>query len=179
MHNLANVLFREVQQFRQPLFWVIVIAVFVVMIVSFGIPFLKELREQKKFGGKGINFAITMVVYVVLLVLFFQTALTVEVRTDGVYHQLFPLEWSKGRIAPQQIKSHRAIRFNPLKDFGGWGIRLGNMGKGYIVSGDRGVRIVQTNGDAIVLGSQRARALEQAISRCRGNSSTTNSKPGE
>jgi hypothetical protein len=57
-----------------------------------------------------------------------------------------------------------------LRDYGGWGIRKGRSGWAYNVSGDRGVRLTYTDGETLLIGSQRADELAKAIEVARVSS---------
>ena len=53
--------------------------------------------------------------------------------------------------------------YRSFREYGGHGIRYGSKGKAYTVSGDRGVQIELLNGKQLLIGSQRAEELVQAI----------------
>jgi hypothetical protein len=61
------------------------------------------------------------------------------------------------------LKSHEAITYSPLRDYGGWGIRRGAKGKAYNVSGNHGVRLELSDGKRILIGSQRPEELSEAV----------------
>lgn len=65
-----------------------------------------------------------------------------------------------------ELKSHEAVSWRPFRDFGGWGLRM-NPWKGwsYSVGGDRGVRVELENGTQVLIGSQRADELNEAITK--------------
>jgi hypothetical protein len=60
------------------------------------------------------------------------------------------------------------VTYRPLADCGGWGIRRGRDGERVLnARGNRGVRLILSDGSRLLIGSQRpeelAQALEQAI----------------
>lgn len=63
-----------------------------------------------------------------------------------------------------ELKTHEVVSYRSFKDFGGWGLRW-NPWKGwsYNVSGNEGVRVELENGTQLVIGSQRAPELDDAI----------------
>jgi hypothetical protein len=87
--------------------------------------------------------------------------LITEIRDDDLFVQFFPLS--------QQVISFESVRrcevriYNPIKEYGGWGIRYGKMGKAYNVSGNRGVKIEFHSGKPLLIGSQKPEELEKAI----------------
>lgn len=77
---------------------------------------------------------------------------------------------SSRTIALQNITSAQAIKYNPLVDTGGWGIRRSRKyGRVYNMAGDRGVHIVYTDTRDkgkernMLIGSMRADELVAAI----------------
>ena len=54
-------------------------------------------------------------------------------------------------------------RYNPLLEYGGWGVRLGPKGWGYMTSGKEGVQLRLRKGLPVLIGSARPRELEAAI----------------
>ena len=67
--------------------------------------------------------------------------------------------WRSRRIGLSEIQSAELISFDPVRDYGGYGIRTGRFGKAYIAAGTRGVRLKLANGAIVVLGSQRSEEL--------------------
>lgn len=70
-------------------------------------------------------------------------------------------------IPLSDIAAVDAVRYRPLRDFGGWGVRLGREGTMYSASGDRAVKLTLKCGRIIFVGSQRPDDLARAI-RSRG-----------
>jgi hypothetical protein len=67
------------------------------------------------------------------------------------------------RIPLAEIASAEAVRYNPLLEYGGWGIRFGRTGVAYNMRGNEGVQLVLKNGRRVLLGSQRAAELAATI----------------
>ena len=71
-------------------------------------------------------------------------------------------------ISRDEITSVKAATYEPMREFGGWGIRLGRGGsRAYSMAGDRGVEIILTNGKRVVLGSLDPDPLAAAINAWR------------
>jgi hypothetical protein len=58
------------------------------------------------------------------------------------------------------IDHFEARQYSALKEYGGWGIRGGSQKKAYNVYGNEGVELTLRDGSKIMIGSQRAEALE-------------------
>lgn len=76
--------------------------------------------------------------------------------------------WGR-RVPIDAIDGARAVRYNPLTDCGGWGLRMSRKhGLVFNVSGDRGVQVTYTDdGQArsMLIGSRRSEALARAIAQ--------------
>ncbi len=71
-------------------------------------------------------------------------------------------------IVLNEIQSIEVVRYNAIRDHGFWGVRKSRDGeRAFTARGDRGVRLVMSDGSRILIGSQQpellARALEQAL----------------
>lgn len=88
--------------------------------------------------------------------------LTIVVRTDEVVVRYRPL--MTRRYAMADIESVEAVTYQPLREWGGWGIRA-RPGTGwcYTISGDQGVMITLRDGRKRLLGATDAEALARAI----------------
>lgn len=72
--------------------------------------------------------------------------------------------WRARRIPLGDIRLAEMIRYDPERDYGGYGIRTGRFGKAYIATGQRGVRMKLANGATVVVGSQRPGELAGILS---------------
>ena len=171
MHkNGESVLFREVQYFRQPWLWFIVLGISAVAIYSV----VEQLILGRTFGDSPASDSLVLVVGivfgVVLPLLFYGMNLTTEVREDGLYYRLFPFHRSFQRIGSSDIRRGQSVSYRPVKDYGGWGIRYGTAGKAYNVSGNRGVQLELRDGRRILMGSQKPEDLAAAVHMITGSS---------
>jgi hypothetical protein len=70
------------------------------------------------------------------------------------------------RIKLQDIQAVETVKFRPIRDFGGWGIRCGKDGTwAYFMSGDSGVKITTDAGIKYILGSDIPERLAEVIRR--------------
>jgi hypothetical protein len=108
-----------------------------------------------------------LVVGLVLVVLFHLLELTVTVRSSEVDVHFRPIR--RRRIAIGDVLTCRARDYRPIREFGGWGIHRGWKGTwAYNVRGHRGVELTLRDGGSLMIGSQRADELAQAIRECAG-----------
>jgi hypothetical protein len=153
--------FREVQQFRQPWLWIVLLATFAPLVWSFYV-----LRQHgSPLSRNPVAMAGLLLPSCILLLIavwFYMVKLVTEVDDREVRAQ-FVLLWRPRHIPFTEIREVKAVTYRPIREYGGWGIRKGRNGWAYNVSGDRGVRVLHRDGSTFLIGSQRAEELEQAI----------------
>jgi len=91
--------------------------------------------------------------------------LSTEVHPEGLCIQFVPFHWRPLLFSYRDIASCIAVRYSPLMDYGGWGIKSGRSGKAYNVSGNLGVRLELTSGRHLLIGSRHPVELAEAIGR--------------
>lgn len=89
--------------------------------------------------------------------------MTTRVSADGitVVFGLVPLYTKK--ITFSEIASAEAETYSPLREFGGWGLRGWGNNRAINMAGNQGVRLQLQGGKRLLIGSQRAEELAQAI----------------
>jgi hypothetical protein len=64
------------------------------------------------------------------------------------------------------IKRLEVVRYRPILDYGGWGVRSGRDGERVLSArGDRGVRLFLADGSRLLIGSQDPEQLAAALAR--------------
>ncbi len=95
--------------------------------------------------------------------------LDTEIREDGIYYQLFPFHFKMRKIAFDDIEKVYVRKYNPLMEYGGWGIRLGLFGKGWAIniSGNKGIQIEFKNKKKrkFLLGTQKPEEVEAVLNK--------------
>jgi hypothetical protein len=71
--------------------------------------------------------------------------------------------WRSRRIPFNEIRSAEIITYDPIHDYGGYGIRTGRFGKAYIAAGTQGVRLKLANGATVIVGSERPGELTDVL----------------
>lgn len=67
------------------------------------------------------------------------------------------------RLELQSIQSVETVAFRPIRDFGGWGMRMTNNGWAYFLSGTEGVQVTTNTGKKYMIGSDVPDRLEKVI----------------
>lgn len=171
---MSRILFTEEQ--RMNILWVKVLmgVIWLGIFVLFGFAFYNQIALGKPFGDKPVsNIGLISIFAVIVLqmggvtLLLYFTRLILEIREDGIYYRYPPFMNRFKRVDPMQIKEYSVIRYQPLKDFGGWGIKTGSrkFGRGYTISGNMGLFIVFNDGKKVLIGTQRPDAMKKAMDR--------------
>jgi hypothetical protein len=87
--------------------------------------------------------------------------LVTEVRPPEVRVALRGL-WRSRRIPFAEIISARAVSFDPVRDWGGYGIRVTPRGRAYLAGGNEGVEL-ETRRGLVLIGSGRPVELARII----------------
>ena len=88
--------------------------------------------------------------------------LVTEVDDDALRFSIRPL--LRRRVPRSSIARAEAVRYRPLRDYLGWGIRwMPGRGWAYTVQGERGVRVHLRDGRSFLLGSRRPDELATAL----------------
>ena len=165
VNAVDHVLFRETQKFRQKWLWLLLFSVILVVISQniLVVTYSNNSNEQTFSLVYIIAQAIGILVAIGFIYLFSIMELITEVRQDGLYLQFFPLV-RRQKIEFSEIKSCGARKYNPILEYGGWGIRYSFFkGKAYNVSGNQGVQLEFFSQKPLLIGSQRANQLADAI----------------
>lgn len=104
--------------------------------------------------------------WTVFLWILYLRLLTVRLGTDVRDGQLVLAMrglWRRWRIPLADISSVETITFDPVRDFGGFGIRSGRTATSYIASSHEGVMVHLSNGKALVVSSERPAELAAAL----------------
>ncbi len=159
-----EILFSEKQSFRQWYVWLLL----GILNAKFSLPFFKHMAEWIAEGipfipDKGITFSVVVILAVTVLLVV--ARLDTEIRNDGIYYRFLPFQWSMKRISWKQISESYIRRYNPLLEYGGWGLRIGLFGHGWAfsASGNKGLQLIYKNGTKFLLGTQKPEEIERVL----------------
>jgi len=161
--DVGNTLYREVQYFRQLWLWILILGISAVSIWGM----VQQLFLNEPFGNNPAPDAILIVIVIIFgfgfPIVFYKMNLTTEVRRNGIYYRFFPFHLSFHKIKFEDIAECEVRVYRVLRDYGGWGIRYGRMGKAYNVSGNRGVQLKFSDGKRLLFGSQKPEEFAATI----------------
>lgn len=158
--------FEESQKFRQAWLWILLIATGMIIMGSLGSGFYKQIILGQKFGNNPMNnigleivFTLVVIVYVAMFLLFGFAELTTIIDEKGITYKFFPFQFRHHIITWDEIKKCEVIKYNPILDYGGWGVKSGKRGKAYNVSGSMGLQIFRKSGSPLLIGTQKSTEL--------------------
>lgn len=89
--------------------------------------------------------------------------LITQVRTDGLYVRYAPLQPNFVRYAWSDVREVYLRRYNALPEYGGWGLRMGPYGGGYIVPSEWGIQLVLENGKKVLISTNRPEEVTEVL----------------
>jgi hypothetical protein len=153
---MAVRIFNERQRFNQAWLWILIIAVTCASIGVSGITYLEATTEDQKFES-AIGLLIIVVVMTLIIVFIVNLELETKIDDRGIQYRFKPFVWNWQLLKPEDLTSATVVTYNPILDYGGWGYRIGVLGKGKALNirGNKGIRIVKKNGKKLLIGTQR------------------------
>ena len=119
-------------------------------------------------ASRGVDSVVAILVgpatVVAVLVLLALAKLVTDVDQRAI-HVSFHLLWPARHIPLDDVQRAHATAYGPLVDYGGWGVRLGWKGWAFNTGGAEGVLVETKSGKRIMIGSRRAKDLEDAIAK--------------
>ena len=164
----STVHYREVQRFTQPWLWVFILATLLFVLVTFGWALYQQLVLGEPWGNRPMtNTGLVLSscgaigVSAAIVLLFVVLRLEVEVRDDGVHVAFRPL--SRRVFSFSDIRQCTARKYQPLRNYGGWGLRSTFRSHASPVRGDSGVWFEFHGQKPVLVGSQRAEELADVV----------------
>jgi len=112
--------------------------------------------------------AVIALVLLSLVSLFiFSIRMETKIKTDGIYVRFSPFH-VKHRYYSREVIQQAFIReYNPLREYGGWGIRMGLFGHGwaYNISGNVGIQLIMKDGTRLLIGTRQPHKAAEALKR--------------
>lgn len=149
-------LFQETQRFTQWWLWLLL---FSVSLTIYRPIYMAISEGQPLDAGQWVG------VIILAVVILFMFIIRLETRIDerGIYVKFFPVV-PKFKFYPWEEISTAVVRkYSPLMEYGGWGIRFGRNGKAYNIKGNKGLQLNFKNGNALLIGTQKAEELQKVL----------------
>jgi len=165
-------MYRETQRFKQAWIWVILSLVGLLILGIFGYDIYEQIILKKKLSNNPVSdtelvviFLVVFLFFLFLIALFAFARLSTVIDKSGIQFRFFPFHMRYKQFPWDQVSKYELIGYQPIKDYGGWGIRFGKMGKAYTVSGNKGLQVHLKSGKRFLLGTQNVEELKTFLSQ--------------
>jgi hypothetical protein len=164
VNDSGKILFSEVQRFSLLLVMPLVILFLVAIALEGHMVFRPSLETEEPWPTWALPVSIVgITINVLVTVILIFAKLQTRLSESTLYMRFFPFHFSYRKFDFDAIATVYARSYQPLGEFGGWGIRWTPRGRAYNVSGNRGVQLELKNGKKILIGSQRADELASLL----------------
>ncbi len=121
----------------------------------------RDSEENIAMVASLISVGITLPIVLGLLYLRLES----KIDDKGVKAVFKPFNFTRKSYNWEEINECYVREFNPVQEYGGWGIRgLGRNKKAYHIYGTKGIQIKTRDGDDFLIGTQRPKAAKKTIS---------------
>jgi hypothetical protein len=179
---MSKIFYTEVQRFNQLWLKLLMGAAWIASMVPFFIGIHEQMIRGNPWGDRPMSdtglimTAVSVLILMgVITFLLFESRLIIEVDDRGIHYRFPPFLLKNRLIHKEEIASFEVRKYNPLLDYGGWGVRVGFPGKGkaYNVSGNIGLQLHLLNGKTVLFGTCRPDAIRYAMERLMQGSSSS------
>ena len=157
---------------RQAWIWIVLIFSGLIAIGLFGFGFFKQIIQGHNFGnhsmsdnGMIIGFIIVLILFLAVFLLLGFANLATAIDIKGITYRYYPFHLKYHTISWDEIEEYEVIKYNPIRDYGGWGVRFGKGGKAFNVSGDKGLQLYLKTGKNILIGTQKDKELVDFLTK--------------
>lgn len=153
--------YKETQRFDQ--WWM---RILLVIVLAFAVSPL--VFQYDTLINSNVELMSVIVSILVLLAVFisFWFLFKLQTRIDerGITYRFFPFQRKERFKSWSEIESITIRKFNPIKEYGGWGYRISfTKKKALTIKGNKGIQIIFKNGNELLLGTQYPEKVEQFI----------------
>lgn len=162
---MTKVLFSEKQSTKPTWVWMM----FLVLLAIFIYTLVMQEFFNKPVGDEPASATVMWLNGGLLLLVFLlikNMLLRVEIRDDGIYYKYSPIHRKWRTIPFSKIKRAYMRKYSALKEYGGYGVRLGLGGKGRAlnVRGNMGLQLEFNDKKSnLLIGTQKPEKLKEAL----------------
>ena len=94
-----------------------------------------------------------------ILSLFLSNCLIAQVTVDGIYVRFPPFMPSEQQYLWKDIREVYIIKYKPITQYGGWGVRIGPYGRAFNISGTTGLQVLFHDNSRLLIGTKQPEKL--------------------
>lgn len=151
-----------------------IVVIMGVILLAFGL--FMQLYFGKPFGSKSLSdtqliiFTILMLCIIIPIpIMMYKSSLITKINKSGISLRYPPFQ-NRYLIFPfSEISSCEVRQYNPMKEYGGWGVRYNfkTKEKAYNVCGNMGIQLYLKNGKKVLIGTQKPDEAKAALNKLR------------
>ncbi len=161
-HMAPGIFFEETQPFRQRgmEFLLLVVNTFLVLAYIAAVFFTGAPREETHYGLLAC-IALSAIATLVMK----NTKLITQITAEGIQVRFSPVQRHFVLYRWEDVEQAFIRTYNPVTEYGGWGLRLGPSGSAYIAAGNVGLQLVLRDNFKILIGTGQGNALAEVLQR--------------
>jgi hypothetical protein len=159
---MAEVLFVEIQVFRQK--WVEGLLLFATLFV-FACYFIDVFINGHASREATIGLFITIGAFTAFTFFLKRIKLITQITSEGIQVRFAPLQMRFHLYRWADIEQIFIRTYNPLLEYGGWGLKFGPSGSAYNVSGNVGLQLVLRGNHRVLIGTEKPELLMEVLQR--------------
>lgn len=161
MAERARPIYKESSQWPG---WISIVFWGAILVSLAGIMISDDIGDRERLLGGVLTGGIGV------LVQFLVAGLTVRLYRDKMTVGIGSSGWFKRSVAYADVASIESVKYSPIREFGGWGIRKGRGGKtAWTARGDQAVVLHLRDGAHLYVGSDNPHRLEERIRTIAGS----------
>ena len=154
--------FEEEQRFGQWWIWMAPVTIFLIT----GYITIQQLVYGNPVGNNPMADKDLWIPWLFTLAMFWliwSVELITVIDASGIHLRFRP--FIRKHISWQDIDRIYLRKYKPIREYGGYGIRLSKRGNAYNIKGNEGIQLELKNGKKLLIGTQRWSDLEKVISK--------------
>ena len=145
--------FTEKQYFKQKWIW----------FMLFGILALSVVPVLNVAATKPLAVLICILPVLLIMALFFLMNLKTVINQKGIHIQFFPFIREPKVFLWDDIQKIELKKYQPMVEYGGYGIRGLGDDKAYNIQGDIGLKLYFKNGKKLMIGTQNPKGINKIV----------------
>ncbi len=155
--------YKEIQRFRQKWIWVPLTGIFGLFLWAI----IQQVILGNPWGTNPAPDSILILISIIpigLILLFYYSKLETKISEKGVEYRFTPFHLKRHKIDWNMIEYAELRKYDPIKEYGGWGIKFGKRGKAFNVSGNIGLELkLKNRKKTILFGTQNPEELKRVV----------------
>ena len=161
---MSKIYFQEEQRFNQWWIWIIIAACCGIWIWQF----VQQIVMGRPFGDNpmsDLGVYLSGIFPVLVLLLFRVLKLETVIDEEGVKCRFRPFHRKFKTFRREDIARYEVRKYNPIMEYGGWGIRYGRKGRAYNVRGNMGLDLTLKPNKSFLIGTQTPDSIRYAMEK--------------